>query len=143
MIQRIQSILLLFSGVAFASLFRIPFAKSAEAFGAIYENLTLDLNDNVGLIGLAGAGAVISLLTIFLYRNRKLQATFSYIVIFLGIVLAGFAFYIFNSEATAGSSSVSLDIGMGLPVISSVLAMIANVFIKKDEKLVKSMDRLR
>lgn len=144
MIQRIQSLFFLASAIAFASLFKLPFATSSEATGEIYQNKTLDLNDNMGLLLLAALGVILSMVVIFLFKNRKLQSTVGYISLLIGLALTGFAFYVYSSSLTTTSNlSIKLGLGMAMPVIAAVLALLGSVFTKKDEKLVKSMDRLR
>ena len=55
-----------------------------------------------------------------------------------GLVVAGILF----SQDSAGQTA-QLGLGFGLPVISILLTYLAYRNIQKDDKLVKSMDRLR
>lgn len=142
MIQRIQSLFFFAAAIAFASLYVLPFATSSKAEGEIYQNMTLDLQDNIGLLSLTIAGAVLSLLIIFLFNNRKLQSSLGYLSLVIGLALAGLAFYLYSSSAPS-TTSVRLGIGMGMPVVAAAMALVGSIFTKKDEKLVKSMDRLR
>jgi len=144
MIQRLQSVFLLLASAGFWSLFALPIGTSSSSFGAIYKNQTLDLQDNIGLLGLAVAGGLLALIAIFLYRNRKLQASIGYIVLILSLALAGMAYWLYSTNIPSESTTtVSLAIGFFLPLVSLVMTMLATVFINKDERLVKSMDRLR
>ncbi len=56
----------------------------------------------------------------------------------VGLVVAGALF----SQDTAGQTA-QLGLGFGLPVVAIILTILAYRSIKKDDKLVKSMDRLR
>lgn len=144
MIQRVQSLLFLIAGIAFISLYSLPFASCSESYGDIYQNLTLDLNDNLGLLIMALLGGLLSLLAIFLFRNRKLQSALGYLVVVLGLGLAGFAYYLYSMSSPSGSEiTTQLGFGLAMPMIGAMLAFVGNIFIKKDENLVKSMDRLR
>jgi len=82
-------------------------------------------------------------ITIFKYRNRALQIRFNYLNIFLNVLLVGGIFY--TSAMLEKQVSVIPQYGVGglFPLFSIVLLFIANYFIRKDEKLVRSADRLR
>nr|WP_255610478.1 DUF4293 domain-containing protein [Robertkochia sp. 3YJGBD-33] len=86
--------------------------------------------------------AAIAFVTVFLYKNRKSQFVINRLNIILNFVLLGF--FVYRSLILSGETQVSeKGIGMLLPVISIVLLVLANKAIKKDEDLVKSVDRLR
>lgn len=60
----------------------------------------------------------------------------------LNLFLLGF--FVYRSLSLSGETEVSeKGIGMLLPIVSIVLLVLANRAIKKDEDLVKSVDRLR
>ena len=62
--------------------------------------------------------------------------------IILNLILLGL--FVFRSLNISGETDVSeKGIGMLIPVLSIVLLALANKAIKKDEDLVKSVDRLR
>lgn len=144
MIQRIQSLFLLLASAGFWSLFMLPLSNSSSSFGDIYANKTLDLQDNIGLLALAVTGGILALVAIFLFRNRKLQVSIGYLVLFLCLTLVGMAYWIYSNNIPASNdASVSLGIGFFLPLVSLVMTVLATIFIQKDERLVKSMDRLR
>ena len=145
MIQRIQSLFLLLASGGFWSLFALPIANSSEAGTTVYANSTLDLQDNMTLLILCVLGGVLSLGAIFLFKNRTLQKSIATVVILLGLSLVGFAYWFFTTtgNADSGAGQTSLSLGIAMPLVSSILAILATVFIGKDDKLVKSMDRLR
>ncbi len=88
------------------------------------------------------ASAIISLIIIFLFRNRKLQFVLGRLNILLNIILLGV--FVYLALNISGEASVSeKGIGRIIPLISIVLLVLANKAIKKDEELVKSVDRLR
>ena len=83
------------------------------------------------------ASALLALIAIFLFKNRKLQFVFGRIIILIGLL-------IYLSLNLSGEASVSeKGIGMFLPVLAILFIVLANKAIKKDEDLVKSVDRLR
>lgn len=144
MIQRLQSIFLFLSSGFFIGEFFSSFARSGVAVAGIFEDQLYNLYDNPMLIVLASLGGLLSLLTIFLYNNRKLQLKLSYAVITCAILLPLIAVLIFKNQSS-GLDEVAVDeqIGLYLPIGSILFAALSIRFIAKDEKLVKSMDRLR
>ena len=93
MIQRIQSIFLLLAAAGFGSLFFVPIAKSNKGFGEIYANQALDVQDHIGLIGLTAGGAILALISIFLFNNRKLQVAMSSFAAILVLPLIGLSYF--------------------------------------------------
>lgn len=81
--------------------------------------------------------------TIFNYKNRKKQMRFATINLFCIIIyIVALAVFIFYAK-----NKLESDISFNYPVIFSVIALIFNYLgmrgIAKDEKLVRSLDRLR
>jgi ABC-type multidrug transport system permease subunit len=88
------------------------------------------------------ASAVLSILAVFLFNNRKLQFVLGRIIILINLFLLGLLIYV--SLTLSGETSVSeKGIGMFLPILAILFLVLANKAIKKDEDLVKSVDRLR
>ena len=86
--------------------------------------------------------AALALGAIFLYKNRKNQFVLNRLNMILNLILLGF--FVYRSLSLSGETSVSeKGIGMLIPVFSIVFLVLANRAIKKDEDLVKSVDRLR
>lgn len=86
--------------------------------------------------------AILSIVTIFLFKNRKLQFVVGRIIILINLFLLGLLIYL--SLNLSGETTVSeKGIGMFLPILAILLIVLANKAIKKDEDLVKSVDRLR
>ncbi len=140
MLQRIQSIFLLLASGGFWSLFALPLAGTSQIKAdSVYADGNLTIQDHTALLGLCIVGAIVSLITIFLFKNRNLQKSMSWLVVLCGLILGGFGYWLFSSSG----QGATLQAGIGIPFVSSVLAFIAGIFIGKDEKLVKSMDRLR
>ena len=90
-------------------------------------------------MGLGSAMIVWSILT---YKKRQQQFVVNRVVIILNLILLGL--FVYRLLSVSGEAEVSeKGIGMFLPIVSIVALVFANKAIKKDEDLVKSVDRLR
>ena len=88
------------------------------------------------------ASAVLALISIFLFKSRQTQFVLGRLNIILNLILLGL--FIYRLLSVSGETANSeKGIGLLLPVLSIVLLVFANKAIKKDEALVKSVDRLR
>ena len=145
MIQRIQSLFYLLAGFSFAGLFKFPFATSAVSIPEYLSDQVYNVMDHIVLIGLTGIGVLVSLIAIFMYNNRPLQMRLGLLAIVVSILIPLVAFILIYVEKTASTDTAQIDDGIGLylPILSIIFAVVANRFVKKDHKLVRSMDRLR
>ena len=88
------------------------------------------------------ASAVLATISIFMYKNRQNQFVVNRLNMILNLFLLGF--FVYRSLSLSGETIVSeKGIGMLIPVFSIVFLVLANRAIKKDEDLVKSVDRIR
>ncbi len=154
MIQRIQSLFLLLSAVAVSMLFFFPLASYTVG----------DMTMRLGIGEKAGAGdlmastlvtiwplmigaiivIIISIAAIFLFRRRRQQMKVVMIAVFLNMILIIAAFITADRlEVKLNNSLSNYEFGAFLPVASLVFLMLAFRNIKKDERLVRSADRLR
>lgn len=145
MIQRIQSILLFLAGVAFFSVFSLDFATSNKPNPGVLADQVYNVQDSGILMALAIIGGIASLGAILLFRNRGLQMRVSYLSVVMAILLPIVAFLLIYNERTLEVQGLEISDGLAIypPLIALVLAIVAGRYIKKDDKLVKSMDRLR
>nr|WP_298660647.1 DUF4293 domain-containing protein [uncultured Flavobacterium sp.] len=98
--------------------------------------------DNLVYTSLFGSSALLALISIFSYKNRQNQFVINRLNIILNFILIGLLVY--HSLTLSGEATVSeKGIGMFLPIFSIVFLALANKAIKKDEDLVKSVDRIR
>lgn len=137
MIQRIQTVYLF---LAFLAMGVMPFLFPLETdpSGNKQVFFTEFVTDMVLFLG----SAALSLVTIFLYHNRKLQFVLCRLNIILNLILLGL--FVYHSLTVSGEVATSeKGIGMFMPIFSIVFLVLANRAIKKDEDLVKSADRLR
>jgi len=145
MIQRIQSIFLLLSGIAFFSLFMVPFATSDVVIPQLFNDLVYNIQDSPILLGLCILGGLISIVAIFLYNNRPLQLKMTYVATVFSILLPLVVILLIYNEGTSGANADKIDdkLGIYLPFVSLVFSILAARSIGKDENTVRSMDRLR
>src|SRR5688500_17444142 len=87
MLQRLQSLWLLFAAGFEAVTFRFPFYTGDWTRDTIYSIIDLNAQTTIWFTILTILTAVLALITIFLYRNRKLQLKLTYLGIFLTAVL--------------------------------------------------------
>lgn len=143
MIQRIQSIFLLLASVATFGFFGADAADTPAPVPAseLFADGSYSLLDDPVLIGLFALAGALFLADIFLFRNRKLQVTLSRVALLLlviGLAYGGYRWY-----ADSAAASAEPDFGLILPLVSLVFGVLAGRYILKDEKLVRSADRLR
>ncbi|HAQ17846.1 MAG TPA: DUF4293 domain-containing protein [Prolixibacteraceae bacterium] len=147
MIQRIQTLYLLISAILIAILIVLPFAEILSN-GVIYQfNMKGVLLDGV----LKKSGTLLSILTgtglalhgyaILSFRNRTRQIRVIVFAILLLIGVVGM-FYYFTYFSFSGSK-ISFKMGAVFPVVAIILDYLAIRGIKKDEALIRSIDRIR
>jgi cytochrome bd-type quinol oxidase subunit 2 len=136
MLQRIQTVYLLIcfviSGVLplFVSLFPNVTKKEELFTHAILFSI------------LFGLSALLAVVSIFSYKKRKNQFVINRLNMILNFIIIGLLVY--HSLSLSGEAKVSeKGIGMLLPIFSIVFLALANRAIKRDEDLVKSVDRIR
>lgn len=136
MLQRLQTIyLLLAAGVSAGIIFIFPLWITDA------DNI-LFAKDVLLYLILFLSSACLSAVALFSFKNRRLQFVLGRLNIILNFILLGVLVY--QSQNLPGETAVSENgIGMFLPLVSIVLLALANKAIKKDEDLVKSVDRLR
>ncbi len=94
---------------------------------------------------IAGLSAFLSIFSILSFKNRALQTRLNAITVLMISLFVVGAFY-WSYEANSWFLPETYgDYGLGayLPLVALLSTMLASRFIKKDEKLVRSMDRLR
>lgn len=136
MLQRIQTIYLFCAAGISGGL---PFVTH---LWIINNGTSVFAKDDALYLALFLGSAILSLIAIFMYKNRKSQFVLCRLNIILNFILLGF--FVYQSLKVSGETAVSeKGIGMLLPIVSIVFLALANKAIKKDEDLVKSVDRLR
>ncbi len=92
---------------------------------------------------LAIASATLSFIQLTKYKRRVTQMKLGALNSFFlaGVILS--SFYFSNQLAKSGSGPGEYGLGMWLPAISVLCNLLANRFIRRDEKLVRDSNRLR
>jgi drug/metabolite transporter (DMT)-like permease len=136
MIQRIQTLWLLLASIcAFASV-KLPFYfGSLEVPGP---TITITPYDNFMLLVFVIATALMGLVTIFLFSNRSLQIKMCIVGLVLSLANLMHYFLFMKNFKTGGLSLYSI-----LSFLVPVFFIFAIRSIYKDQKLLKSLDRLR
>lgn len=155
MIQRIQSVYLLLASIALFALFMFPIAhdvlienlpKTIKITG-VYQIVDGQQVQTLSFLVLTIVSVIIALLPlviIFLYKERKKQVAFCYGLI---LVIIGYSFWVAQTiKSVSVDASIGADnysIGALLPSVAVLMAILAVKSIRKDEKLIRSADRLR
>ena len=151
MIQRIQSVWLLLAALLGACLFLFGILSITYTLNGVEVSKSiklLELNTVMGylLAIIAIAAVALPLIAIFMFKNRKLQMNMAILALVLNV---GFvAFYLmsidsYNTAHTPPVNSSSYGMASFLPIASVICLFLAIRGIRKDDKLVKSVDRLR
>lgn len=143
MIQRIQTVFLFLAALFFFGEFAFPFFTSEATATGFFSDSAYSVQDHPALLGLAIGGGVISLVSLFLFNNRSIQQKLVFLSIALAIGLLVAAIILGLSDTPTLFESSSLFIGSFLPIGSLIMLVLSLRGINKDEKIVKSMDRLR
>jgi hypothetical protein len=135
MIQRIQTLWLLLAVTAAILSLQLPFYGGISG-QSTYTPLT-GLSNFIILI-LTVAVALTGLITVFLYKNRKLQLQLSLLGLLLQLIVI-VLYFLETKKFTEGNFALTSILTFLIPV----LFILAWMGIRKDEKLIRSMDRLR
>jgi hypothetical protein len=158
MIQRIQTVYLSLAFIAIALLFAFPLAQFFAENGAYVFSITGLKNMVPGdppafnsliflpmIIVTVGIG-LLTLYTIFQFKNRSFQVKLTNIGVLTAIVLIMGIFFLYIPMIEKKINIIpdySKAFGIYLPLVALVFLVMANRAIKRDEKLVRSADRLR
>ena len=154
MIQRIQTLFLLASFILIMLIFWFPLAELFVDGNFQFLFLYRGIYDNSGEFDILAISSmplailfsiilVLNLITIFLYKNRLLQMRISILNILLMLGSLGLMYFYIWIAKTDLNAIPQYTLIPILPVISAILTFLAFKAINKDQKLVKSLDRIR
>ncbi|MDM1396158.1 DUF4293 domain-containing protein [Myroides odoratimimus] len=138
MLQRIQTVYLI---LVFIIMGVLPFFFPLWTNGANEPIYFMMMPSSTILFGLSTALTVVAIMG---YKNRKRQFVINRLNIISNFILLGL--FVYRTLTVSGETAEAISekgIGMFLPIISILFLVLANRAIKKDEDLVKSVDRLR
>jgi len=130
MIQRIQSLFFFFSAICLITIvYTFPILQET--------NVSYLLSEHFPLVRLVVFfSSALSIFAIFQFKNRNRQKFIATIARFLITVALILIVFVYREDKAIG-------IGLLLLIIPFLFLIAANFFIKKDEKLVQSADRIR
>ncbi|MCB0409919.1 MAG: DUF4293 domain-containing protein [Flavobacteriales bacterium] len=157
MIQRVQTLFLI-GVILLGVLFSFVPVLGFTAYEATYvmsaykvvlsKDVTSVVSGNMGVGVLEGVIMIVTLIVIFLYKNRQLQMKLLKLnILLITLQVVALMMYVDVAKAAIGPNEndvlVGFEIGCFIPVLSLLLTYLAIRFIKKDDKLVRAADRLR
>lgn len=155
MIQRIQSLYLLLTSllpVLFLSGNYLKFLNNSGSefymnFRGLWESgapgNTRMINSLIPLSGIMILIIILSVVSILLFKKRKIQLKLAGVIIVLTIIFIGLMlYYLFRLSGKFQAELVPVY-RMCIPVLILIFGILAYLGIRKDENLVKSLDRLR
>jgi hypothetical protein len=158
MIQRIQTVYLFLAAACAVALFFFPVASFLSDM--TYQKLFITGLINMApgqpsaigkslVLPLTGVGAlmvVLALAAIFTYKKRVLQLKLVKVGILVTAIMIAGIFFLYCpliEKKLAIVPDYTGEIGIYFPLIALVFFILANRAITRDDKLVKSLDRLR
>lgn len=135
MIQRIQTLFLLFAAIINIVVFFTP----------VYTRATQDPAGWIGILFtvLLIAAIILSIYSIFLYGDRLRQISWVRLTLWIQIALFAASLAIFLTLGGVGTYLIGEALGVGLVLLAAVFIWLAARNIRKDQELVESMDRIR
>ena len=131
MIQRIQSIYLLVAAIAMTLIsFKVPvYTLNESMFMA---------QDDTKMFILTIVGAIFSLLGLFMFKNRKFQMKLIRLTVLIQMIIGVRLFMLFNKFEVVLNNTL-----LFLMAFSLTALIMAYRGVKKDDDLVRSVDRIR
>jgi hypothetical protein len=138
MIQRQQTLWLLLSAVCAFLTFYLPFYNGTVKMDVQDKTPYIDAGGNLFLLLLTGIIILTAIITIFLYKDRKKQIKFAIAGAIVSVIVIAL-YFVEMKRFDSGGISISALFSFAV-LIGFVMAARG---IWKDEKLVKSLDKLR
>lgn len=156
MIQRKQTLFLILAAICGAALYFFPLVSFLSDLTYLklyvyeFRNMTPGSDIEFGIITvvpliLVSAAIIgLSLFSILKYKNRILQVRLVRFAMLLTMLFIAGIFFLYPKLASEHIlTDPVFEIGAYLPIGIILFLYLANIFILKDEKLVRSLDRLR
>lgn len=159
MIQRIQTLFLLLVAIAMITAVATPIWLQVNAMGNQYVEMTawqitiselpqkntLSQSSNIYIGILALLAAVIAIYSLLQFKNRKKQLMLNMInALLMGLTLGLVVYTSFKTNEDFNPAvSGSFVLGFYAIAFALIMNLVANRFIRKDEMLIRSVDRIR
>lgn len=142
MIQRIQTVWLLLAAAAGVLMYRLPVWQYMAANQTAYTKYFA--SENLLMFLMAAAAALCALAAVFLFRNRGMQKSLALLGTLLAVGLLAWEFFKVEELKRELTPSRNMwQLGALMPVAMIVFFLLAHGAIRRDEKLIRSLDRLR
>ncbi len=138
MIQRRQTLWLLLTILTNLLSFIFPFMVGDAVQNNVTVHRIIDADGNFIILILTGGSLILSSIIIFLYKNRKQQIQFCLLGLLLSILIIVLYFLQMNKL-----TKPVLALSCILPFLTVAGYFMAFQHIRKDEKLIKDLDKLR
>lgn len=135
MIQRIQHVFLVIAVVL----------NVAYLFSPLFERATEDPASWImpGILAGVGIATLVAILVILMFKNRRNQMSWLRRGLLFQVFGLGFSAGILFSMGGMSVNHIDEGLSILLPVLAFLFMIIALFYIRKDDKLVRSIDRLR
>jgi len=140
MIQRVQTLWLLAASLCGFLTLKFSFFSGNKLVNNQKLFLSLTATTNILLLILTIATAIASLVIVFLYKDRKMQLRLTLVTALVSLI--NIAFF-FSETKKFLPNEGNYDITAFFPFLIPVFLVLAARGIYKDQKLIKSVDRLR
>lgn len=155
MIQRIQSIWFFLAALTLVLMLFLPIAtkeiagtESGIYTSGLYQTASAKTGTNIKVASFLPllitniAVIIISFFNIFNFKKRSFQKRIAVVSI---ILIAGFAFWcsVYAKKLPDGIEGASFGVGAYLPALAILFVVLAIFGINKDERLIRSAERLR
>jgi hypothetical protein len=137
MIQRVQSLLLVIVVLCGMCLLLFPFV-SYQGYPPLFLRNPADIAPIGNYLSILTA-----LITLFSYKRRKLQIKLCYLIMLFNLSLFSTVLCLTNQLYDHDFEKATFLFPTYLILVSIIAAFWAGIFIKKDEELVRSADRIR
>jgi len=158
MLQRIQTVFLLFVVLLMGAMLMLPLwtysPEDSEVFYGLRAFYFVNVNPEAGeefrvyfpfsIIATLGIASItVGIIEIGKFKNRLLQMKLGALNSLLMAGAMGLGVYFATDLMSEKEVTGAYGIGLFLPAAAMICNVIANRFIRKDEKLVRSVDRIR
>jgi len=151
MIQRIQSLYLFLAAVALGLIFFFPLANLSNSQDIIIFNVTgfskfsiLEKIPTWPLMVITLLSLLITIIVIGLFKKRPLQIKLIRIALMLNLGFIALTYFVYGDHlANQIKMQVNYDMGSVFPLVALIFHVLAMYAINKDERLIKSIDRIR
>lgn len=151
MIQRIQSLYLFLAAVALSLIFFFPLANLSNNQDVIVFNISgfsrfsiLEHTPTWPLMALNIISIILTLVVIGVFKKRLLQIRLTRIALMLNLGFIALMYFVYGDHlAKQIKMEINYELGSVLPLIALVFHVLAMYAINKDERIIKSIDRIR